>query len=133
MPYLFLQFLVLFPKSPHLSAMMLQHCTEDHLFCWVRISATSGYSILEYSTIFNPQNSRSAQLEFEKTWKTPDTWPKTRNTQVKFKLNTCSNMTVWNLMKLELDKKWARSGTSKNYFGKVNDNCFIVRLRNSYA
>ena len=51
----------------------------------------------------------------KKAWKTRVTWVKTRNTRAKFKLDSCSNSTVWNLIKLELDENWAWSGTSLYY------------------
>ena len=51
----------------------------------------------------------------KKAWKTRVTWVKTWNTRAKFKLDSCSNSTAWNSMKLELDKKWAWSGTSIYY------------------
>ena len=81
---------------------------ENALNSSVRLS----YSKLEYSTSFNPQNSNSDKLELKKTRKIRITRAKTRNTWVKFELDTCSNSTVWNLIKLELDKNWAWSGTS---------------------
>ena len=62
---------------------------------------------------YTPQNINLAKLELEKTWKPHVTWAKTRNTPTKFELDTCSNSTVWNSMKLEIDKKTARSGTIK--------------------
>ena len=70
-------------------------------------SAWMSYSKLENSTSFNPQNSNSAKLEVEKTWKTRITRAKTRNTWAKVELDTCLNSTVWNSMKLELHSKWA--------------------------
>jgi len=76
-------------------------------------SFRSSYSKLEYSTSFNPQNSNSAQLKLEETWKILITQAKTQNTWAKFELDARLNSTVWNSMKLKLDKKWARSGTTK--------------------
>ena len=61
---------------------------------------------------FNPQNSNLAKLELEKTWKTHITRGKTQNTLPEVELDTCLYSPFWNLMKLELDKKWAQSGTT---------------------
>ena len=72
------------------------------------------YKLLENSMSFNPQNSKSAKFEFEKTWKTRITRAKTRNTPAKVELDAWLNSTVRNLMKLDLDIKWTRSSTTNH-------------------
>ena len=56
-----------------------------------------------------------AKLKPEKAWKTRITRAKTQNTRPNVELDTCSNSTVWNSMKLELDIMWARSSTNFSY------------------
>ena len=83
-------------------------------------SARLSHLKLKYSTSFNLQNLNSAKLELKKTWKIPIPLAKTRNTGVKVELDACSNSTVWNLMKLKFNKKWARSGTTEFiYYSKL--------------
>ena len=107
-------------KSSHIAYIKVFPAFYFHLLQWlvhttlsVNTSAWTSYSKLKNLTSFNPQKSNSAKLELEKTWKTRITRPKPRKTRAKFELHMCSNSTVWNSMKLELDKKWARSGTSR--------------------
>ena len=87
----------------------LPYPTFDTKNRYIDISARLSCSKLEFSTSFNPQNSNSAKLELEKTWKNHIIRAKSQNTRAKLKLDTCSNWTVWNLMKLKHDKNWAWS------------------------
>ena len=82
--------------------------------CWISVlcSAWTSYSKLENSTSYNTWNSNLATPELKKTWKSHLTGAKTRNTLAKVELDTCSNSTLWNLMKLELNIRWACSSTS---------------------
>ena len=43
------------------------------------------------------------------------------NTLAKVNHVTSSNLTIWNSMKLELNKKWARSGTSRYFTNAINE------------
>ena len=78
----------------------------------IAISARLSYSKLEYSTSFNPQNSNSTKFKPKKTWITRIFQAKTQDTRAKVELDTCTNLTVWNSMKFELDLKWACSSAS---------------------
>ena len=88
-------------------------------------SAWTSYSKLENLTSFNPQNSNWAKLELENTWKTRITQANTRNTGAKVELDTCSNSTDWNSMKLELNIKWAHSSTTIYHWNSDIKNPFI--------
>ena len=90
----------------------LPYPTFDTKNRYIDISARLSCSKLEFSTSFNPQNSNSAKLELEKTWKTLITGAKTWNTWAKVELDTCSNSTVWNSIKLELKIKWSHSSAN---------------------
>ena len=85
--------------------------------------------MLEQATYYNTWNSNLATPELEKTWKSCLTGAKTRNTLAKVELDTCSNSTLWNLMKRELNLKWACSCSSTCTLCNCEVKCELIEFR----